>query len=559
MNDFPPPNTPPQPAPGTSGAAGSSDELGNRLRSMVERTAPAVTADEAQFTTAVVTPLRAGGPSAVWKVAAVGLGAVAMAGSALSYAVGHTAGKRDADKRVAVVPGANAPAAAGSAKKSAPAGEGDVAAAPPPTMAVFPGAPVSARSAGAGFGSDGFVSPEDMFGPAPVKLFDRTVGAVTMHVYSQPINYGYAVAVGTNVEGYAPGSDTSVAVPVPIDEPYSGGGWYPPAQCRSTANVVAYIATSQFTGQAQGQEYPTPSVPVIGYGNPIGHPKVEFFTVIPVQVPAGAKTVRLLKADKTVMDEMAPDKGWAFLVNTDALAGFGSTEGPFGVVANVEVVLEDGSTAAGVMQGMPGSPQAAKECQPPPPPPPTITSDYTALTGKDLAAVTEALADTFGSVSDRATAPTHLENGDKFTKEWFAAIKERAVALNAGKIEIKMSSAGVKGDKAVAIFQLGGTAIESSWQVVELVKGKDGWLVTTPSFCRIAGMAYACPTDLYDPTKDQGPPPVDYGSGYGGGGEWGPVPLPASAVTTAAPPVRTSAIPAPPQAPTVAPSTTAQK
>jgi hypothetical protein len=549
MNEFPPP------APGTGEP---SDELGNRLRSMIERTAPAVTADEAQFTTAVVTPLRSGGPgtSQVWKVAAVGLGALAMAGSATSYAVGHTAGKRDADKRVAVVPGANIPSQAGSAKKSAPAVD---------DIAVAPGAPVPG-----GFGGSpgtivadtrygGLASPEDMYGPTPVKLFDRTVGTVTMHVYTQPMNYGYAVAVGTNVEGYAPGSDTSVAVPVPIDGPLSGGGWFPPVQCRATANVTAYIATAQFTGQAQGQEYPTPSVPLLGYGNPIGHPKLEFVSVLPVQVPAGAKSVRLLKADKSVMDEMAPDHGWAFLVNTDPLAGFATTggewSGPYGSSSNVEVVFEDGHTAPAVMQGMPGSPQAAKECQPPPPPPPTITSDYTALTGADLDAVKDALADTFGAVSDRTTAPTHLENGDKFTKEWFAAIKERAVALGAGKIEIKMSSAGVNGDKAVAIFQLGGTLIESQWQVVELVKGKDGgWLVTTPSFCRIAGMAYACPADVYDPNKDQGPPPVDYGyDNYGDEGGY-------VTATTAAPAPSLSTVPVPRPAPTVAaPATTAKK
>lgn len=237
-------------------------------------------------------------------------------------------------------------------------------------------------------------------------------------------------------------------------------------------------------------------------------------------------------------------------------------------MANVEVVLEDGRTVAAVMNGMPGSPQAAKECQqqqqPPPPPPPTITSDYTALTGADLDAVKVALADTFGSISDRSTALTHLENGDKFTDEWLAAIKERAVALGAGKIEIKMSSAGVKGDKAVAIFQLGGSAVESSWQVVELVKGKDGsWLVTTPSFCRIAGMAYACPTDVYNPNTDQGPPPVDYG--YGNDGiAWAGVATTAVAptlTTVVAPqpvpavgaPVVTAAVPVP------APTTTIKK
>jgi hypothetical protein len=341
-------------------------------------------------------------------------------------------------------------------------------------------------------GDRGMMSPEDMYGPAPVKLFDRTVGTVTMHVYSQPMNYGYQDARPSVVEG----------------------GWFPPVQCLATANVTAYVATANFTGQAQGQEYPSLTVPAIGYGNPLGHPQVELLSVIPVQVPAGAKTVRLLKADKTVMDEMAPDKGWAFLINTDALAGFDSNDGPFGSAANVEVVLEDGRTVAGVMNGMPGSPQANKECQPPPPPPPTITSDYSALAGADLDAVKVALADTFGSISDRSTALAHLENGDKFSDEWLAAIKERAVALGAGKIEIKLSSAGVKGDKAVAIFQLGGSAVESSWQVVELVKVKDGsWLVTTPSFCRIAALAYPCPADVYDPNSDQGPPPVDYGYG----------------------------------------------
>ncbi len=359
------------------------------------------------------------------------------------------------------------------------------------------------------------VSPEDMYGPAPVKLFDRTVGAVTMHVYSQPMNYGYQEQARPSVEA---------------------SGWFPPVQCLATANVTAYIATENFTGQAQGQEYGSPSVPLIGYGNPLGHPKVEFLTVVPVQVPAGAKTVRLLKADKTVMDEMTPDKGWAFLVNTDGLAGFNGTDGPFGSVANVEVVLEDGRTVAGVMNGMPGSPQAAKECQPPPPPPPTITSDYTALTGADLDAVKVALVDTFGSISDRSTPLAHLENGDKFTDEWLAAIKERAVALGAGKIEINLSSAGVQGDKAVAIFQLGGSAIESSWQVVELVKDKDGsWLVTTPSFCRIAALAYPCSADVYNPNTDQGPPPVDYG--YGNDGiAW------ASVATTAVAPTLTTVV-----------------
>lgn len=522
MNEFPPPNTPPQPAPG------ASNELGSRLQSMVERTAPPVTAHEAEFTTGVIVPLRSEGPgsSTMWKVAAVGLGALAIASSAASYIVGQNAGRRSADKRIAVGPATNTPNQAASATTSVSASEAtanqrEAVAAPPATFSggraggvASPALPVDSAW------------PADIYGPAPVKLFDRTVGTVTMHVYGQ-IN-------GNSEVG-------------PSTEP---GGWSPPIQCQSTANVTAYVATTNFTGWAQGQEYPSLSVPLVGYSLAIGHPKVELLSVIPVQVPPGAKNVRLLKADKTVLDEMAPDKGWAFLVNTDAQAGSDGPDALFVSIPTVEVVLEDGRTVTGVMNGMPGSPQAAKECQPPPPPPPTIKSDYTALAGADLDAVTVALADTFGSIADRATPLTHLENGDKFTKEWLAAIKERAVALGAGNIEIKMSSAGVKGDKAVAIFQLGGSAMESAWQVVELVKGKDGsWLVTTPSFCRIAGMAYPCPADAYDPSADNGPQPVDYGSGYSQDG----IPWPGVPTTVGAPQ------PGAPTSPMTAPATTVTK
>jgi hypothetical protein len=441
-------------------------------------------------------------PRSRWKVAAAGLGSLALAGSATGYAVGRSEGKKAADKRVAVVPGsANRPVAAGkvaSAEATSPAapptGPAIATTAAPP----FPGGGATYDSAFP-VGPDGApIKPEDVFGPAPEKLFDRTVGTTTMHVYRQK-------------QQFYPDFPEGVTPPP--------GYWSPPAQCRAVANVTAYVATSQFTGQASAQEYTSVDVPLSGYpGQMVGHPKLpDFIGLVPVQVPSGVKTVRLLDpAGTKVLDEMTPDKGWVVLVNPDGLSGLPRYDGPPSA-SSVEVVYDDGRTAKAIYDGMPGSPQAAKECQPPPPPPPTIMPDYTALTGADLDAVKAAVVDVFETNPDRTLAQTRLQDRSKLSDEWFLELKKRAEGLGAGTITINLSSAGQKGDKGVAIFQLGGTAISQSWQVVEVVKdGSGGWLVTMPSFCRIAGLAHPCPTDAFDPRTDQGPPPVDYGNGYGG-------------------------------------------
>jgi hypothetical protein len=451
--------------------------------------------------------------SSRWKVAAAGLGALALAGSASGYAVGRTAGKKAADRRVAVVPGsANRPAAAGKVASA----ETTSTAAPPTGPAIATTAALPFPGGGATYdstfpvGPDGApINPEDMYGPTPEKLFDRTVGTTTMHVYRQKQQFYPDFPEGQTPPGY----------------------WSPPAQCRAVGNVTAYVATSQFTGQASAQEYGAIDVALSGYpGQVVGHPKLpDFIGLVPVQVPAGVKSVRLLDSAGTkVLDEMTPDKGWVVLVNPDGLS-FLPTNNGLRTDSPVEVVYDDGRTAKAIYDGMPGSPQAAKECQPPPPPPPTIMPDYTALTGADLDAVKAAVVDVFETNPDRTLAQTRLQDRSKLSDEWFLELKKRAESLGAGTITINLASAGQKGDKGVAIFQLGGTAIGQSWQVVEVVKdGSGGWLVTMPSFCRIAGMAHPCPTDAFDQRTDQGPPPVNYG-----GFEGGPYPV---ATSVAAPP-----------------------
>jgi hypothetical protein len=482
---------------------------------MVERTSPAVTAEEAQFTT-VVTPLPRGGvtSSPIWRVAAVGLGALAVAGSATSYAVGRTAGKRAADKRVTVVPGnqttsqkgsADAVATPAVAPASTRAGGGVAYPAPPTTMtaAVAPGYDPSGKQ----------IAPEDMYGPAPEKLFDRTVGTTTMHVYRQTQVFGY-------------GYDESSVPP---------GVWFPPKQCRPTGQVIAYVATTNFTGQASGQEYSNPTVPIAGYGGQVvGHPKLEFIAVVTVQVPAGAKTVRLIGANDAVVDEMAPNQGWAVLVNPDGLSAVRGFDRPVDLdrgASAIEVEFEDGRKVKAVQEGMPGSPSASKECQPPPPPPPTLMPDYTAITGAGLDDVKTALTEAFAANdTTRTTVTDRVQNYDKFPAGWFEKLAEARAFYNITNAGIDLSTAGMKGDKAVAVFSITGTPLENQWQVVELVKRSDGkWLLTSQSYCRIAGLANPCPTELYDPNNDQGPPPVDYGNG-GGGYPEGPV-----FATTAAP------------------------
>jgi hypothetical protein len=117
---------------------------------------------------------------------------------------------------------------------------------------------------------------------------------------------------------------------------------------------------------------------------------------------------------------------------------------------------------------------------------------------------------------------------------------------NAG---IDLSVAGTKGDKAVAVFSMTGTPLENSWTVVELIKGSDGkWIITSPSYCRIVGAVNACPTEVYDPSTDQGPPPVNYGVGEGEGYPDGPV-----FATTAAP---LRPVPVPQTVPATPPPTT---
>jgi hypothetical protein len=527
---FPPP-TPPSSGP---------DDLSNRLRSMVDRTSPAVTADEAQFTT-VVTPLPRGGvtSSPIWRVAAVGLGALAVAGSATSYAVGRSAGKRAADKRVTVVPGnPTAPKAASSSEATVPVAvpvstRGGVAyPAPPATIAaaVAPGYDPSGKQ----------IAPEDAYGPAPEKLFDRTVGTTTMHVYRQTQVFGY-------------GYDESSVPP---------GVWFPPKQCRPTGQITAYVATANFTGQTSGQEYSNPTVPIAGYGGQVvGHPKLEFIALVPVQVPAGAKTVRLIGANDAVVDEMVPNQGWAVLVNPDGLSavrGFDLPVGPDRGASAIEVEFEDGRKVKAVQDGMPGSPSAAKECQPPPPPPPTLLPDYTALTGAGLDDVKTALTEAFAANdTTRTTVTDRVQNHDKFPAGWFEKLAEARAFYNITNAGIDLSTAGSKGDRAVAVFSITGTPLENQWQVVELVKGSDGkWLLTSQSYCRIAGLANPCPTELYDPNTDQGLQPVDYGNG-GGGYPEGPV-----FATTAAPqrsiPVPQTA-PASTVPPTAPPTTTIVK
>jgi hypothetical protein len=484
-----------QPFPPPSPSDGS-DHLSERLRSMVERTSPAVTADEAQFTT-VVTPLpRIGaGASPIWKVAAVGLGALAMAGSATSYAVGRSVGTRAAGKRIAVVPGNRTTSQAGASGDLAAASARPSAA---PAVAPYPYPPTTFVGVPApGYDQTGkVVAPEDMYGPAPEKLFDRTVGTTTMHVYRQTQMYGSPFP-----EGQVP-----------------DGVWLPPAQCRATSQVTAYVATANFTGQASGQEYANLSTPLSGYGGQVvGHPKLEFIAVVPVQVPAGAKTVRLTAANDAVVDEMTPEHGWAVLVNPDGLS---VVAGQLDSISSrldpiVEVEFDDGHKVKAVQDGMPGSPSASKECQPPPPPPPTLAAGYTELSGAGLDDVKTALTEAFAANDKtRTTVTNRVENYDKFPDGWFEKLAKAREYFNITNAGIDLSVAGAKGDKAVAVFSITGTPIEGNWQVVELVKADGKWQITSPSYCRIVGAANACPTEVYDPNTDTSPPPpVNYGDG----------------------------------------------
>jgi hypothetical protein len=514
-------NQPPFPPPSPD----NGDDLSRRLRSMVDGNAPAVTAQEAQYATAAVMPVRGSSiaTSPVWKVAAASMGALALAGSALSYTAGRSAGKRAADKRVIAGNSsqpAGKPAAADSARPTnAPKRP------PNATPAIVPGAGGEAKSS-APYGPGGEPqTPEEMYGPAPVKAFDRTVGTTTLHVYRQ-----------TMADAYTP-------------ENYPADAWIPPVACRNSAMVQVYAATSQFAGQVYANEYTSVDVPVMGYGGQaFGHPAIELVSVVPVQVPAGATNVRLIRDGKTI-DEMAPNNNWAVLVDLNAKPSFDPRP-------EIEVVLSDGRTVKAVYDGDAGSPMTRPECQPPPPPAPTLMPDYKAITGADLDEVKAVLTDAFAANDPaRKAVSDRVQNNEKFPADWYGGLQAAVADFNINGTGIELSSAGSKDGKAVAIFSITGTPIANNWQVVELVKAKDGkWAMTTPSYCRIVGMAYACPTDVFDPANDQGPPEVNYGYGddIAGGvattvaiGRPVPVPQPAPAGAvapgTAAPAATTTA------------------
>jgi hypothetical protein len=241
--------------------------------------------------------------------------------------------------------------------------------------------------------------------------------------------------------------------------------------------------------------------------------------------------------DGKVFDEAKPEQGWVLLVDPafDASTSFGPSFYPAPnaspVGPQVEAVFADGHTVAAKPSYF--EIQSDPDCQPPPPPPPTLLPEYSPLTGADLDAVKAALDNVYAYSGADRPRPGNLEKADKFPADWFKNLQQLAAdRYGITKVEITLSSAGVKDGKAVAIFQLGGTPLGSSWQVAELVKGDAGWLLTAPSFCRQTNIILACPTDVFDPSTDQGPPPVNYGDGAYGY----PGPPPIAAPSTTAPP-----------------------
>jgi len=137
-------------------------------------------------------------------------------------------------------------------------------------------------------------APEQLFGPPITPMFHRTsASGAVIRVNRQP------------VRPFEP----------PVPPPGVNPGFFPPASCLSAAGVQAHVSTENFVGTVFSSQQPNLVRPIAQNWTPIGHPSLELALAVLVQVPSGVTSVRLLH-NGAVVDEMAPEQGWAALAGT---------------------------------------------------------------------------------------------------------------------------------------------------------------------------------------------------------------------------------------------------
>jgi hypothetical protein len=395
------------------------------------------------------------------------LAALAVGGSVGGYAIGRQSSQRIASQVQAApsVPVSSAithgtevvtPTTAASAASPIV-----VAAATTVAPSFSSGSSKSASPSDAGYGNDGY-------GPTPQKLFVRTVrDGIVARVYHADF------PTGQGEPGYVG---------------FDGQPWTQPAACQATSSVLAYISTTAVTAELYGSEFGNVDQSILAGSQIIGHPNIEGYSGLLVQAASDVTSVRLL-VDGTVVDEMTPIKGWAVLVGTISL-----TRPP-----TVDVVSPKGTTRL-----KPNEPWSRPECQPPPPPPPPLPAEFAPASAADAAQLEAAFKDAFSTNSGRVGPPTKLERVGDFPADYWATVAEKAVSFTQGPVTATIDKAGVKGDHAVVVYKLENTSI--GWTYGEAIRTRDGWVVSAATFCRIVATVFACPTDIFDQSKDQGTP-----------------------------------------------------
>ncbi len=117
---------------------------------------------------------------------------------------------------------------------------------------------------------------------------------------------------------------------------------------------------------------------------------------------------------------------------------------------------------------------------------------------------TSASTDVFSTNPDRDGPPTKLERVGDFPADYWATVAEKAASFTQGPVTATIDKAGVKRDQAVVVYKLENAPI--GWTYGEATRTRDGWVVSAATFCRIVVTVFACPTNIYDQSKDQGSP-----------------------------------------------------